>query len=176
MSDSFATVWTTAHQAFLSMGLFRQEYWSGLPFPPPEDLPNPGIEPASPALAHGFFITEPPAKQIDRYEIYMKWKGKLLSRVWLFVTPWIVHGVLQARKLEGVAFFFSRASSQPRDGTRSPTLWEDSLPAKPQGKPKNTGVGSLSLLQGIFPDSGIELGSPGGEFFTNWVIREYIDT
>ena len=40
--------------------------------PPPEDLPNPGIEPASPALAHGFFITEPPAKQIDRYEIYMK--------------------------------------------------------------------------------------------------------
>ena len=50
MSDSFATPWTIASQATLSMGFFRQEYWSGLPFPPPGDLPNPGIEPASPAL------------------------------------------------------------------------------------------------------------------------------
>ena len=53
--------WTIAHQAPpLSMGLSRQEYWSGLPFPSPGDLPDPGIEPASlmpPALAGGFFIT-----------------------------------------------------------------------------------------------------------------------
>ena len=41
---------------------FRQEYWSGLPFPPPEDLPDPGIELTSPALAGGFFTTEPPGK------------------------------------------------------------------------------------------------------------------
>ena len=61
------------------MGLSRQEYWSGLPFPSPGDLPNPGIEP------------------------------------------------------------------------RSPTLQVDSFPAEPPGKPKNTGVGSLSLLQWIFP-------------------------
>ena len=46
-SDS-AIPWTVAHQAPLSMGFFRQEYWSGLPFPPPGDLPNPGIEPESP--------------------------------------------------------------------------------------------------------------------------------
>ena len=39
-----ATPWTVAHQAPLSIGVSRQEYWSGLPFPPPEDLPNPGIE------------------------------------------------------------------------------------------------------------------------------------
>ena len=65
-----------------------QEYWSGLPCPSPGDLPNPGIEP------------------------------------------------------------------------RSPALQADSLPSKPPGKPKNTGVGSLSLLQGIFPDPGIKLGSP----------------
>ena len=45
----FATLWTVAHQAPLSMGFFRQEYWSGLPCPPPGDLPNPGIKPASPA-------------------------------------------------------------------------------------------------------------------------------
>ena len=44
------TLWTVAHQAPLSMGVSRQEYWSGLPFPPPGDLPDPGIEPASPAL------------------------------------------------------------------------------------------------------------------------------
>ena len=44
----FATLWTVAHQAPLSMGFSRQEYWSGLPFPFPGDLPNPGIEPRSP--------------------------------------------------------------------------------------------------------------------------------
>ena len=49
----FATPWTVAHQAPLSMEFPRQEYWSGLPFPPPEDLPDPGMEsesPVSPAL------------------------------------------------------------------------------------------------------------------------------
>ena len=61
-----------------------------------------------------------------------------------------VHGILQARILEWVAYLFSRGTSQPRDRTQvSPTLQADSLPAEPQGKPKNTGVGSLSLLQQI---------------------------
>ena len=46
----FATPWTVAYQASLFMGFSRQEYWSGLPFPSPGDLPNPGIEPRSPAL------------------------------------------------------------------------------------------------------------------------------
>ena len=46
----FATPWTVAYQAPPSMGFFRQEYWSGLPFPSPGDLPDPGIEPGSPAL------------------------------------------------------------------------------------------------------------------------------
>ena len=68
------------------MGFSRQEYWSGLPFPSPGDLPNPGIKP------------------------------------------------------------------------RPPPLQADSLPAEPQGKPKNTGVGSLSLLQGIFLTQGSNLG------------------
>ena len=73
-----ATPWTIASQASLSMGFSRQEYWSGLPCPPPGDLSNPGIKP------------------------------------------------------------------------RSPTLQVDSLLSEPRGKPKNTAVGSLSLLQGIF--------------------------
>ena len=46
----FETPWTVAYQAPSSMGFSRQEYWSGLPFPSPEDLPNPGIEPRSPTL------------------------------------------------------------------------------------------------------------------------------
>ena len=58
----FATSWTVAHQAPLSMGFARQEYWSGLPFPSPGDLPNPGIKPMSPALAGGFFTSEPTEK------------------------------------------------------------------------------------------------------------------
>ena len=56
----FATLWTVACQAPLSMGFPRQEYWSGLPFPPPGDLPDPGIKPTSlisPTLAGGFFTT-----------------------------------------------------------------------------------------------------------------------
>ena len=54
------TPWTVAHQAPLSMGFSRQEYWRGLVLPSPGDLPDPGIEPVSPALAGGFFITAPP--------------------------------------------------------------------------------------------------------------------
>ena len=60
------------------------------------------------------------------------------------------HGVLQVRILEWVAFLFSRGSSQPRDQTQISCIAGDSLPAEPQGKPKNIGVGSLSLLQQIF--------------------------
>ena len=54
----FKTPWTTAHQAPQSMGFSKQEYWSGLPFPSPGDLPNPRIKLMSPALAQRFFTTE----------------------------------------------------------------------------------------------------------------------
>ena len=61
----FVTPWTVVLQYPLSMGFSRQEYWSGLPFLPTGDLPDPGIEPtspASPALAGRFFTPEPPGK------------------------------------------------------------------------------------------------------------------
>ena len=58
----FVTLWTVAHQAPLPMGFSRQEYWVGLPFPSSENLPDPGIEQTSPALAGRFFTTEPLAK------------------------------------------------------------------------------------------------------------------
>jgi len=65
MSNSFVAPWTVVHQTPLFMGFPRQEYWSELPFPSPEDLPDPGIKPASPALAGGFFTTEAPRKPIS---------------------------------------------------------------------------------------------------------------
>ena len=68
----FVTPWTVAHQS-LSMGFPRQEYWSGLPFPSPRDLPNPGTEPVSPVLAGGFFNIEPPGKHV----LYNKQVNKL---------------------------------------------------------------------------------------------------
>ena len=65
-----ATPWTVAHQAPLSMGVPSQEYWSGLPFPHPGDLPNPGIKPASPTLTGRFFT----------WEVLQRKDG------WLFIT------------------------------------------------------------------------------------------
>ena len=60
----FVTPWTVACQAPLSMGFLRQEYWSGLPCPPPADLPNPELELVSPALQADSLPSEPPGKQL----------------------------------------------------------------------------------------------------------------
>ena len=65
----FATLWTVAHQATLSMGFSRQEYWSGLPFPSPGDLPDPGIKPRSPAL-QADALTSEPIRIHKWYEVY----------------------------------------------------------------------------------------------------------
>ena len=64
MSDSFAAPWTVASQPPLSMGFSKQEYWNGFPSPSLENLPDPGIKPASPALAGEFFTTETPGKPL----------------------------------------------------------------------------------------------------------------
>ena len=63
----FATPWPVACQAYLSMGFTRLEYWSGLPFPFPGDLPNPGIKPGSPALQADSLPREPPEKPIGKH-------------------------------------------------------------------------------------------------------------
>ena len=65
-----ATPWTVARQALLSMGFLRQEYWSGLPFSSPGDLPDPRIKTMSPALAGGFFTTETIGKP-QKYHLYL---------------------------------------------------------------------------------------------------------
>ena len=80
----FAILWTIAHQASLSMGFSRQEYWSGLQYPPPGDLPDLGTEPLSlmsPALAGGFFISsatweaENKATSTQMGGMWADWKG-----------------------------------------------------------------------------------------------------
>ena len=101
-------------------------------------------------------------------ELKWKWKWELLSHVQLFATPWTVHGILQARILEWVAFPFFRGSPTSGIEPRSPTLQADSLPAEPQGKPKNPGVGSLSLLQGIFQTQELNWGLP----HCRWILYQ----
>ena len=66
----FATTWTVVHQAPLSMGFSRQEYWSGLPFPSPGYLPDPGIIHGSPALQANSLLSEPPGKPISTCKIW----------------------------------------------------------------------------------------------------------
>ena len=121
----FATLWTVAHQAHLSMGFSRQEYWSGLWCPLLGDLPNPGIEPASLsslAWAGGFFTTSTTWEALSGIAAAAAAKSLQLCPTLcdpldgsLPGSP--VPGILQARILEWVAISFSRGSSRPRDQT-----------------------------------------------------------
>ena len=72
----FATQWTVAYKAPLSMDFSRQEYWSGLPFPSPGDLPNSGMEPGSPALEADALSSEPPGKPLHAVRHGKKLKKK----------------------------------------------------------------------------------------------------
>ena len=141
----FASSWMVAHQAPLPKEFPRQEYWSGLPFSIPGDLPNPRIKPVSHALAGGFFNTAPQGRFSSRLQIatflpcpLMVERKKELSGLsdvsssvqFSSVTqscPTLcdpmdcslpgssVQGISQARILEWVAISSSRGSSQPRD-------------------------------------------------------------
>ena len=81
-----------------------------------------------------------------------KWQWKSLSRVQLFVTPWTIQSMEFSRLEYWSELPFPSPGDLPNPGieSRSPALWADSLPAAPQGKPKNTKVGSLCLLQRMF--------------------------
>ena len=72
LCPTLSTLWTVAHQAPLSMGFVWQEYWSGLPFPPPGSLPDPGIEPGSPAFQADTLTSEPPGKPHDQPRQHIK--------------------------------------------------------------------------------------------------------
>ena len=81
----FATSWTVAYQAPPFMGSSRQEYWSGLPFPSSGDLPNPGIEPGSPAFQADALSSEPPGKPYGCGSIMLSKRILILARKFLWV-------------------------------------------------------------------------------------------
>ena len=97
MSDSFATPWTMAHQAPLSMGFPRQEYWSGLPFPSSGDLPNAGIELLSLALQLNYFTSEASGKFLNILYCYCNSDFKIihlciyLSYLFQCIFHWFLH-------------------------------------------------------------------------------------
>ena len=122
----FATPWTAAHQTPLSMGLSRQEYWSGLPCPPPGDLPDSGIKPmclASPALAGGFFTTSTTQEALYCSSVQFSSVAQscttLCNPMDCSPSGSSVHGIVQARILEWVAISSSRESSQPMNQTHT---------------------------------------------------------
>ena len=91
-----------------------------------------------------------PSRFESRAGFFASTRDECLSPRVRLSMNYTVHVILQARTLESVAIPFSRGSSQPRNRTQISCTAGFSLPAEPQGKPKNTGMGSLSLLQGIF--------------------------
>ena len=89
---------TVAHQAPLSMGFSRQEYWSGLPCPPPGDLPDPGIKPESPALAGKFFTKRATREALDHLLSHKKEKKNSLAATWMDLESVILSEVRQTEK------------------------------------------------------------------------------
>ena len=123
----FATLWTAAHQAPLSMGFSRQEHWSGLPFPSPGDLPDPGIKLASlksPASAGSFFTTSRNIMRNTYIVLIFYYVDSIDQSCLTLYDPMdcnppdsSAHGIFQARILEWAATSCSRGSSRPRDQT-----------------------------------------------------------
>ena len=121
----FSTLWTVAHQAPLSMGFFRQEYWSGLPSSPPGDLPNPRIEPKSlmsPALAGGFFtiahnIFEGIKISVACSAHVCRWATKIISTEMLQIHVGIFHS-------ESMAPYVSMEKLQKMDLCLNPIKME----------------------------------------------------
>ena len=85
----FATLWAVAHQAPLPMGFSRREYWSGLPFPSPGDLPDPGIEPRSPALQADTLTSEPPGRFFLLLFYFVMFPKLYYDNFFTNVYPWI---------------------------------------------------------------------------------------
>ena len=93
----FVTPWTVAHQAPLPMGFSRQEYWSGLPCPPPGDLPNPGIELRSPALQENSLPSGSRGKPKNTGVGILEWRRSLLQGI--SPTQELNQGLLHCRRI-----------------------------------------------------------------------------
>ena len=151
-SDS-AAPWTATHQAPLSMGFSRQEYWSGLPFPSPRNLPDPGIEPRSPALVVDSLPPETSGKPPK-------------TGVWSSEDQ---RGGMGRGRGGAISCCAMLCNSQSESRSVVPdSLWPHGL-YRPWNSPgQNTGVGSLSLLQVIFPTQGSNPGLP----HCRWILYQ----
>ena len=180
----FAIPWTIlyiAHQAPLSMEFSKQEYWSGLPFPPPGDLPDSGIGPAVSyisCIGRWFFL--PLSKIGSKFNIVpdsiyylVERKEKVAQSCPTLCDPMdcslpgsSTHGILQARILEWVAISFSNAWKRivkVKSVSRVrlfATPWTVAHQVPPSMQGKSTGVGCHFLLQGIFSTQGLNPGLP----------------
>ena len=118
VSDS-STLWTTDHQASLSVGFSWQGYWRGSPCPPPGVLPHPGLEPTSltsPAFASRFFTTSVTWEALTQSESEVAQLCPTLCNPMDYSLPGpSIHGIFQARVLDYAAMPSSRGSSQPKD-------------------------------------------------------------
>ena len=146
----FATLWTVAQQAPQSMGFSGQEYWSGLPCPPPRDLPNPGIEPmslTSPVLAGGSLPSVPLLGWckhnlgfelwILNYVLSCPVVSSSLQHQGLCPAGSSVHGIFQATILEWVVISPSRDLPGPGIKPAPPALAGGFFTTMPHGKPLN---------------------------------------
>ena len=140
------------------MEFFRQEYWSGLPFPPSGDLPTPGIEPMSPALAGRFFTAESPGKPLCWAALSRSAMCHSLRPHARPLCPW---GCSRQEYWSGLPC--SPPGDLPNPGTepRSPALQADYLPSEPPGKPLGSSQNRFysGLLLSEKRDLGIEMGS-----------------
>ena len=94
----FATPWIVAHQAPLSMEFSRQEYCSGLPFPPPGDLPDPGIEPRSPILQADALLSEPPGNTMKYYSAIKGNEALIHATTWIKLESIMLNERSQTQK------------------------------------------------------------------------------
>ena len=164
----FATSWIIAHQASLSVEFSRQEYWSGLPFSSPGDLPNPGIKPRSPALQVDSLLSEPQGKT------KVKVKVAQLCQTHCDPMDYTVHRILQARILEWVAFLLSRGCSQPSDQTQVSHIAGRYFTSCATGVTQEYwSVVAYPFSSGSSrPRNQTTVTCIAGGFFSNWAIRE----
>ena len=170
----FATPWTVTYQAPPSMGFSRQEYWSGLPFPSPGDLPDPGIKPRSPAWHADALPSEPPGK------LHMKW---IINKDLQYSTgKYIQYSVIIYMEEKPGEYISESVTCSVLSNFLRP---HGLLPARficPWNSPgKNTAVSGHSLLQELFQNqrwNPVNLASPvlAGRFFTICTIIHMCDS
>ena len=171
VSDSVIP-WAVAYQAPLSMEFSRQEYWSGLPFPSPGDLPDPGIEPRSPALQEDSLLSELPGKPtLVPHNVTI---GQLCRTLCDPIDD-TVYGFLQARILEWVAFLFLLQEIFPTQGSNPSLLHCRQIlyQLSHKGSPRILKWVAYPFSKGTFqPRNQTRVSWIAGRFSTKWAIRE----